>query len=114
MNLLMFMAVLVYDFQGGCSPRARHRQMTATTADRIARRRLPGRGNHAATDVFWLSTVAIFGQPSILRKLIWRVATRLPTPLPLDGRCYRIDSPLVWGRAFSPLRQFQIGRASCR
>ena len=43
---------------------ARHRQMTSTTAHRIAgRRRLPDRGNHAATDVFWLSTVAIFPQP---------------------------------------------------
>src|SRR5204862_6186755 len=34
-------------------------------------------GNHAATNVFWLSTVAIFCQPSILRNLIWPVATRL-------------------------------------
>jgi len=51
--------------------------MTSTTAHRIAGRRLPGRGNHAATNVFWLSTVAIFCQPSILRNLIWPVATRL-------------------------------------
>src|SRR5436189_387321 len=51
--------------------------MTSTTAHRIAGRRLPGRGNHAATDVFWLSTVAIFRQPSILRNLICPLATRL-------------------------------------
>ena len=44
---------------------ARHRQMTSTTAHRIAGRRLPSRGNHAATDVFWLSTVPIFLQPSM-------------------------------------------------
>src|SRR5437762_12147705 len=44
--------------------------MTSTTAHCIAGRRLPGRGNHAATDVFWLSTVAIFCQPSTLRNLI--------------------------------------------
>jgi len=43
--------------------------MTSTTAHRIAGRRLPGRGNHAATNVFWLSTVAIVCQPSILRNL---------------------------------------------
>ena len=53
--------------------------MTSTTAHRMAGRRLPGRGNHADTDVFSLSAVAIFRQPSILRKLIWRVATRRPT-----------------------------------
>jgi len=51
--------------------------MTSTTAHRIAGRRLPGRGNHAATNVFWLSTVAIFCQPSILRNLIWPVASQL-------------------------------------
>src|SRR5207245_3758425 len=34
-------------------------------------------GNHAATDVFWLSTVAIFCQPSTLRNLICPLATRL-------------------------------------
>src|SRR2546426_8695714 len=50
--------------------------MTSTTAHRIAGRRLPGRGNHAATDVFWLSTVAIFCQPSTLRNLICPLATR--------------------------------------
>src|SRR5439155_2680375 len=44
--------------------------MTSTTARRIAGRRLPGRGNHAATDVFWLSTVAILCQPSTLRNLM--------------------------------------------
>src|SRR5882672_11449157 len=51
--------------------------MTSTTAHRIAGRRLPGRGNHAATNVFWLSTVAIFCQPSILRNLMCPLATRL-------------------------------------
>ena len=56
--------------------------MTSTTAHRIAGRRLPGRGNHAATNVFWLSTVAIFCQPSILRNLIWPVATRLKSSTP--------------------------------
>jgi hypothetical protein len=32
---------------------------------------------HAATAVCWLSTVAIFRQPSILRNLICPLATRL-------------------------------------
>src|SRR5512132_2312751 len=77
MNLLIFMVVLVSEFEGG--PRgARHRPddlEPLRTASRVVA--FQARGNHAATDVFWLSTVAIFCQPSILRNLIWPVATRL-------------------------------------
>jgi hypothetical protein len=50
--------------------------MTSTTAHRIAGPRLAGRGNHAAIDVFWLSTLAIFCQLSVLRNLVCPVTTR--------------------------------------
>ena len=36
-----------------------------------------GLASYGATDVYWLSTLAIFRQPSILRNLICPLATRL-------------------------------------
>ncbi len=44
---------------------------------------------HAAITVCWLRTLAIFRQPSILRNLIWPLATRLKrrtTSAPLEFR----------------------------
>src|SRR5437773_4231366 len=85
MNLFIFMGDLV-SFEGGRSPAALLIvQMASTTADRIAGRRLPDRGNHAATDVFWLSTVAIFCQPSTLRNLICPLATRLKSRITAES-----------------------------
>ena len=77
MNLVIFMVVLISEVEGRSFAAALVIvEMTSTTAHRIAGPRLPGRGNHAAIDVFWLSTLAIFCQLSVLRNLVCPVTTR--------------------------------------